>query len=335
MGARALKRLANKRFILFGKLAVTVTLCGVVIANVDYRNLLSVLRGSNVSAIAIVCLGTAVNMLIHATRWKVLLRIEGFEFRLLTLVRYYLTGMFFNNFLPSTVGGDGYRMYKIYRASGSKSGAVIPVIGERFFGLMILCCLGFVAGMISYSESSDQLSKFGLLLGLAGTVAFILVIVVLARKKEQPRRTSDTRFARAVRAFVASAGRYRSQKARFVQFIGWTVLFYLIVFGNRFILIRAFGESVSVYPLVIAIMISTIVAMIPISLNGIGLLDGSFIFLISRFGVDYDSAVMVMVIQRALLVGMSLLGAMFYSLDKDVEGIDELDLNVSKIELRS
>jgi hypothetical protein len=64
-------------------------------------------------------------------------------------------------------------------------------------------------------------------------------------------------------------------------------------------------------------MLSTLIANIPISINGIGLMDGSFIYLISKFGVDYDAAIIVMLIQRGLTIAVSLFGGIFYLSDKN------------------
>jgi hypothetical protein len=62
--------------------------------------------------------------------------------------------------------------------------------------------------------------------------------------------------------------------------------------------------------------ISTLVALIPISINGYGLLDGSVIFLMMRFGVDYEIAVIFMVLVRGLQIPLSLIGGGVYLMDR-------------------
>jgi glucose uptake protein GlcU len=58
------------------------------------------------------------------------------------------------------------------------------------------------------------------------------------------------------------------------------------------------------------------VAMLPISINGIGLAEGSFAYLISKFGVSYETGIIVMILSRVLAVLISLLGGIFYFKDK-------------------
>ena len=59
------------------------------------------------------------SMLLVAWRWQLLLRADGVRVSLLRLTRYYLIGFFFNNFLPSSIGGDVARVMYAARQTGS------------------------------------------------------------------------------------------------------------------------------------------------------------------------------------------------------------------------
>jgi glycosyltransferase 2 family protein len=71
-----------------------------------------------------------------------------FEFR--TLQKYYFIAMFFNNFLPSTIGGDSYRVIKTMHNPRSRSSAVIAVLMERLTGLAALLLLGYLGAIVEY-----------------------------------------------------------------------------------------------------------------------------------------------------------------------------------------
>ena len=93
--------------------------------------------------------------------------------------------MFFSNFLPSTVGGDGYRMYKVFSINCSKAGAVMPVVMERLSGILALLFLGFLAAVISFHHYGDQVSEFGLLFGFLGTIASVLFVMLVLNRRFQ------------------------------------------------------------------------------------------------------------------------------------------------------
>lgn len=84
------------------------------------------------------------------------------------------------------------------------------------------------------------------------------------------------------------------------------------------ILVRSVGASASFFELAVAVTISNLVAVLPISINGIGVLDGVYIFIMKDFGMEYELALMVMFLIRALVIPLSLAGGYFYLQDKSL-----------------
>src|SRR4051812_46675083 len=62
------------------------------------------------------------------SRWRLLLRTRGVDVPLGSLVRAFLVGVFFNNLLPSTIGGDAVRAWESSRAGADRSTAVAVVL---------------------------------------------------------------------------------------------------------------------------------------------------------------------------------------------------------------
>jgi uncharacterized protein (TIRG00374 family) len=198
-----------------------------------------------------------------------------------------------------------------------KTGAVVSVLNERIFGMMALLFLGFCGAIISFAMNGDEISKLGIIFGGIGLLISFLFISFFSNRRIRWWALNNRRVPRKIKRFIEHLGDYRRHKARFFKFILGSILFYFFLFLNRLIIIYALGESCSIFSLALVIMISNVVAQLPISLNGIGLLDGSFIYLLTHFGVAYESAIMVMVLHRMLLIFVSLVGAILYYLDKD------------------
>ena len=79
--------------------------------------------------------------MITAFRWRTLIRVQGGDAPIFFLVRSFLVALFFNNFLPSTVGGDVVRMYDSWRLGNTKSDAVTVVLVDRLLGVTVLLLL--------------------------------------------------------------------------------------------------------------------------------------------------------------------------------------------------
>lgn len=320
-----------KKIILVIKLLVTVLLCLLIIAKADFKNIANAFKLANLWLILVVLLCMFFNdMVVRSIRWKLLLRIHGLNYKIKDLAKYYLTALFLCNFLPSTIGGDGYRIYRIYKTSQSKAGSVLPILLDRIFGVSALCLLGLVAAIISYIIQGDDISFAGIFFGSIGSLIFFLMLSLLIYEKSSNWLLDRFELPNIIKKIIENLKIYVSHKKLVLNFIGAIIFFHLFLFFFWYVLFRGIGEVCPIFGMCLSIMISTVVAMLPISINGIGLMDGSFIYLITNFGVKYDSAVIFMIIHRSLTTGISLLGSIFYFIDKEsikTNNINKLDIN--------
>ena len=75
------------------------------------------------------------------TRWRIVLQSMGRTFSNWYLFRLNLIGQFFNQALPSTVGGDGMRVWLLYRGGCSFAEAFNSVLIDRFSGFVVLAVM--------------------------------------------------------------------------------------------------------------------------------------------------------------------------------------------------
>src|SRR5690606_7330008 len=90
-----------------------------------------------------------VMLLLSAWRWGLLLRAQGIALRFGTLTSSFLVATFFNNFLPSNIGGDVVRVADTAAAAGSKTLATTVVLIDRgigLLGLVLVAALGATTG---------------------------------------------------------------------------------------------------------------------------------------------------------------------------------------------
>ncbi|MBE9573486.1 MAG: flippase-like domain-containing protein, partial [Proteobacteria bacterium] len=264
-----------------------------------------------------VFLGMLLNIAVSALKWQILLAIHGINYQFGKLTGYYLAAGFFSNFLPGTIGGDGYRIYKTYQNSHSKTGAILSVFTERLVGFMVLLALGLCGSVGSFLLQGDRFSLFGIIFGSLGLLTSTILVGFLSLKRIQTWALKKRNMPQKIKIFIRHLGDYRRHPTKFLHFITVSIFFYILLFSYRLLLIHALGESCPFFSLVMVVMVSTVLAALPISLNGIGILEGSFIYLISQYGVAYESALMVMVLHRMLSMVTSLIGGVLYYFDRE------------------
>ncbi|MBW6469371.1 MAG: flippase-like domain-containing protein, partial [Coriobacteriia bacterium] len=84
-------------------------------------------------------------IVLSAYKWLLLLRARGYSVGIVRLTRHYLVGLFFNNFLPTSVGGDVVRAWDVGKDLDDAPGGAASVIAERLIaslGLGLTAALG-------------------------------------------------------------------------------------------------------------------------------------------------------------------------------------------------
>lgn len=315
--AASLTRPITLKFSLRAKLLVTLVLCAAILSRVNWPDLWHALERLKPPILIIVALQMLLNVTLSARKWQVLLAIHGHVQRLGTLVGTYLTGMFLSHFLPGNIGGDGYRIYRVYRHSQSKSTAVLPIFVERLTGMITLIVLGTMGALVCTLQSPSHVSRIGLAIGTAGCGACLVLLLLLFSAKPLQAVLAWPRLPNLARRALGKLQGYPRHPARLLQCFALSTVFYLGIFAGRWILLYATGYSCPLSALALVIMLSTLAATLPVSLNGIGLMDGSFIYLIGAYGIPCEEAVLVMLLYRAILLGVTFAGLFFYLRQRD------------------
>ncbi|MFQ6059554.1 MAG: lysylphosphatidylglycerol synthase transmembrane domain-containing protein, partial [Anaerolineae bacterium] len=110
---------------------VSLALMGVILYRMDLSEFVGLMRGADARFLALAAGLVIVGLVLGAYRWQRLLRALGIPVPLRTLVSSYFVGLFFNNFLPTSMGGDVVRIYDVAKYSRRPSASAASVIAER------------------------------------------------------------------------------------------------------------------------------------------------------------------------------------------------------------
>lgn len=305
------KNKKDAKSFLFIKVGVSFLLVTFIFYNCDWALTWQTIRSTDPLAITLVFFCMVGGVIISALKWQLLLSIHEAPIPLSILNRYYFIAVFFNNFLPSSIGGDGFRIYKTAKDINSKAHAVLAVLVERVSGLWALLFLGFLGALLAVPCLSE-LSYFQPILWLIGSSLFFsgfFTIGVFMVSDRYGRRDDLPQWLCTLFGWVHD---YRRHPGKTIQVVLISLFFQVYALLWMLLLARAVGGNISIFQLAVVMMICNLAAMLPISLNGLGLMDGSFIYIASLMGMEYEHGVMMMLIMRVFLIFLSLIGAFFY-----------------------
>jgi uncharacterized protein (TIRG00374 family) len=249
-------------------------------------------------------------------RWHRLLRAQHVEVERKRLTESIWVSMFFNNFLPSNIGGDVVRIADTAPAAGSKTLATTVVLVDRALGLSALVIIAssgaLFASMLGVHVPG---ARWLWMATAAATLAAVFVIAMpqLVGHLLMPVRALNREWLteRAQRLEDAVIKFRNAPGALLGAFAGALVVQMTIV---AFYLLTAEGLSVPlpVFLGAVLIPVSLVVQMAPVSINGFGVREAVFAFFFRRFGLPTDAAVALSLVSTGMVMGLSLVGGFFF-----------------------
>lgn len=300
------------------KIAVSGGLLYVLFRQVDVAQVWAVARRATMPWL-LAALGLyTVTILVGAWRWGLLLKAQHLAASTFDLFKTYLVATFFNNFLPSNIGGDVIRIAHTAPACGSKTLATTVVLMDRGLGLL---GLGLVAatGASVAASSSPQVGPFGpalLWLGVIGGAAVAALVVtlphLLGRVLSPLRRLHQEWVEERITRLVGGLSRFRETPLALGGGVTGAVVVQLLLVGFYAAIARALHIQISAAHLAVLVPLSFIVQMAPVSVNGFGVREATFGYYFTRIGLPLESAIALSLIGAVVIMVFSVSGAGVY-----------------------
>jgi uncharacterized membrane protein YbhN (UPF0104 family) len=314
--------LVRRSALMLFKLAVSIALLAILFSKIDVHRLWSSARSASLFWLAAALVVYFINVLVSIWRWRLLLEAQAVEVPARKLLGSFLVALFFNNFLPSNIGGDVIRIRDTAKPARSKTLATIVVLTDRVMGLMglvLVAALGatMAAGTPQYAGHGPApiLPTWlwaGFLAAAALSAPAVLAPAGVGRLLQPLTVLHPEWVGGRIESLTTVLARFREHPsalagcfggAVFVQ--GSVVLFYVAV---------AYALRVDVGPwdLAVIVPLSFIVQLLPVSVNGFGVREATFSFYFTRLGLPIESALLVSLVATALVMLFSLSGAATY-----------------------
>ena len=297
------------------KAGVSVGLLVWLFRQVDAARLWAAVRSASWSWLAVAALLYFVMLVVSSWRWNILLRAQGIVVRLRTLIGSFLVATFFNNFLPSNIGGDVVRVRDTSGPANSRTLAATVVLVDRGLGLLALvlvAALGATAsqtGVRGGPPVQPWMLWAGLFLGAAVSLQALRTPALVTRLATPLRwlhaEWVDERLAKltvALGRFASAPGALASSAAGAVMVQALLVAFYAAVAQGLHIV-------VSPWHLAVMVPVSFVVQMIPISVNGFGVREATFVAFFALAGLPAEAAMLLSFMGTAVIMAWSLAGA--------------------------
>ena len=221
-----------------------------------------------------------VGLSLLSLRWRILLRGQGVHPTYGQLFIYYVMAAFFNNFLPSTIGGDTVRVIESRRLTGSTTTSVMVVIIERLTGMMALVVIAAVGLLLTFLRSPGQAAPAWLLLGLV--IGGFFIGIFLAHPKVAPHilRMTKKILPSKIQSFLEQAHAaveiYYKRPGTLLMAQGVSIFFQVNIVLYYFFIARALHQDPDPIAFMVKMPIVIFLLMTVPAVNGIGVRTAGF-----------------------------------------------------------
>ena len=279
-----------------------------------YTNVLSVLKGARISLVSLGLLCFAGAIGVASVRLKLIIDAQdNVKATFLEAISLSYIGYFFNNFLPTSIGGDVVKAHYLSRKTPDRTTSYTAVFVDRAIGLLTMVFMAFVAILLVDNRIIDKGVKN--MICVITAVSFMLIVFMM--NKRIAKKFSGLLFLvkpieGKLRKVYNAVNVYRHRYLLIFQSLMTSILSQLLFFVSIGILAKAIGSRIPMMEILLRMPIISMMSLLP-SINGLGVREGSTVLLFGPL-IGKESAFAVAILWFFVLLITSVAGGLVYAI---------------------
>lgn len=287
------------------RLAVSASILALVFQRIDVAQVVAVLREADARLLLGAVLLQLASSSLAAYRWFLLMRNLAFGQTLASYWRSYFKSLFFNQGLPTSIGGDAVRVLDVARRGFRKRDAAYAVMIDRGLGLAALLVLNLFAHAFAPALLPPEILYVTVLAaGLA-----ILGFTGAWHLADLRNPHGHPQLARAKRLSLRLHTAFASRR---VAILGASLAIHVLAMLS----VYAIGSGLDLQQRLITYFIvvppAILLTVVPVSIAGWGVREGALAALFSLLGADTATVVAMSIVYGVTLIAVSLPGLLIY-----------------------
>jgi len=296
------------------KLIITATLFFFIADNIEVDKTIEILKQASILFIFFAISIQMLQVFVANIRWHMILNFMSIYVKYFQLLRYLWIGLFFNQTLPSSVGGDAMRGYCLYNSQRCTiSESTIVVLLDRFVGLLGLAFLILLLSPLSLYLLPGEASKE---LILSAISLFFILIGIIFTLDVNPfmRRIIPQKFE-ALFSFSKSGRGLVFSKSPGISMTILSLCIHILSIVSVYLLAISMGLTVTWMSLLLIIPLVIFFIALPISIAGWGVREGIMVLGLGYLGVSSEEALALSIVFGLSTLIVSIPGSAIWLLE--------------------
>jgi glycosyltransferase 2 family protein len=251
-----------------------------------------------------------VQVVLLAVRWRNISAACGANLHFILALQISFIATFFNQVLPSTVGGDGMRIWLFARKGAGWASAIYSVLLDRIAGVLVLALIVIACLPFTFSLIHDPIARAVPLVIGGGVITGTLVFVLIGRHFRQlfDRWRLTRHLAAASRISAALCSSHRDAAIVFAC----SVAIHLITAAAAWCCAKAIASPVSFAQILFLLPPVLLIATLPVSIAGWGVRESSFMFAFAHAGLAQSDGLAISILFGAASFIVGLVGGIIW-----------------------
>ena len=303
-----------KKFIFLGKLIISATLISLLFYKLDVKAAIGMINQISISVLFGTLGLTLFASILLTLRWQIILikvqsTLRSFE----TLWKITNIGLFFNQAMPSSIGGDVVKIWLLKLSGVNIENATSSVALERLLGFIALGILLGIGVIFQWNLLKNTLIIIPLMLS---TLIIIISIMLIILMPIFPDRWLNFNLMSFINPYAKSMKEMTqilySNKINLLGLLAISIGLHLLHITIIRLICNSLGFDLSWIQCFVAIPLMFLISSLPISVAGWGVREGISVATLTVFSVKEEYALAMSVIYGLLQILGSLPGLIYW-----------------------
>lgn len=278
---------------------------------IDVEKFLLVIQDVRVRYLILMCLLWPLSLYLSSLRWRVILGHYGIDLSMKEALSIYWVSSFFNNFLPTSIGGDTYRFLSLSRVlKDQRPSLVASILLDRGFGMVAMIFLVVFFGAFFWGVIIHKATLL-IIYSLCVLILILCYGLAIFYPHLKIKRGFQSKIIRLTTDFFNTLTQFNDRKRIFYS-LSLSVLCLILGVYTISLAFRSFGYDPPLMSLLFLIPLINLSELIPISINALGIKEGFALYLFSQLGIHAELVLSVFLVNRVLLMLVTSTGGIRY-----------------------
>ena len=303
----------NKKITIFLKVIVSFGIISFLVNQVDFTKIIDILKNVDILIITYALIFLSIQVFVATLRWQFVLKCQNMSLDYKDTFQILWSGLFFNQVMPSSVGGDVIRGYYLKKQGVTLGKATLGVLMDRLFGMLGLVILVVASLPILFELVDEPIAHMGVLLIALG-ISLVLLVAFFTDKL--PGNFGHLKLIRGFYALSQGARHCIVKRYNGLIILIISILIHLISVVAVMIIALGLGLNIEWRGFLLMVPLVGLMMVVPISIAGWGVREGVMVVGFGYLGVAPESALALSILYGLSMLVVALPGGIIWMLKR-------------------